>query len=115
MDFKESGGTLLNMNMPNGHSMWEKWSYTKIIHLHSIAFDSMLTDEKGLLPIKSEPMPAELSSLITLSHQQNHTQILLESQVKNPTPESLQFFQQNLKAMTQAWDGALQKLNDLAK
>jgi uncharacterized protein YndB with AHSA1/START domain len=77
MDFREGGTSLVCMHTPDGHDMYNTWTYQEIVPMQRIAFVQHFSDAQGQpiepaalgLPVE---IPAEVPHVITFKRLGSH-------------------------------------------
>ena len=72
MDFREGGTTLVCMRTPDGHDMYNTWTYTRIVPMERIEFVQHFSDADGnAIDPKAiglpEAIPAEVPHVLTFA------------------------------------------------
>jgi len=112
VDLRPGGASRYGMEF-NGNKTWGKWAYKDIKAPEKIVAIVAFTDEGGekIIPHPGMPgWPREMLSTVRFNVKGDKTEILVEWEPYNPTPEERRVFDENQASMQGGWSGTFEQL-----
>lgn len=117
-DVKAGGMAHYSMDF-EGTTMWGKWSYRAVEPPQRLIAIVAFTDKEGVKNITHPGManwPRETLSTVDFIARGNKTEIVVQWEPYNATPEEQEVFANNHASMEQGWGGTFDRLDEfLAK
>ena len=113
VDLKPGGLFHYGMAMPDGQTMWGKWTFVEIVPPEKLVVIVAFSDADG--GITGHPMsatwPRETRSVTTFTEKDGKTVLRLEWTAYNATPEQQATFDAAHDSMNQGWGGTMDALD----
>jgi uncharacterized protein YndB with AHSA1/START domain len=112
VDLRPGGLFHYGMAMPDGTTMWAKWTFREIVPPEKLVVIVSFSDaDKGATRHPMAPVwPLETLSTTTLSEKDGKTTLRLEWVAHNATAEEQAVFDSMHDSMTQGWGGTMNAL-----
>ena len=114
MDFKVGGMYHYCITSPDGHDIWGKMVYQKIVKPTKIIFVNSFSDKNA--GVTRHPMneawPLEMLSTFTFVEDKGKTTFTVEWSPIKPTESERKTFEEGTASMNQGWTGTLERLNE---
>ena len=118
MDLRPGGTFLYSAKSPDGHEMWGKWVFRKVVKPERLVLVNSFSDEKGGItrhPL-SATWPLEMLSTTTLAEENGKTLITIRWAPLNASETEIQTFDAGRSGMVVGWNGTFEQLDEyLAK
>jgi uncharacterized protein YndB with AHSA1/START domain len=117
VDLRVGGIFHYGMALPNGQTMWGKWTFVEITPPEKLVLIVAFSDaDKGVtVHPMSATWPRETRSVTTFTESNGKTIIRLEWTAHNATPEEQATFDAAHDSMTQGWGGTMAALDAYLK
>jgi uncharacterized protein YndB with AHSA1/START domain len=113
VDLKPGGVFHYGMAMPDGSTMWGKWTFVEIVPPEKLVVIVAFSDEKqGMTTHPMAPTwPKETRSVSTFTEKDGKTTLRLEWTAYHATAEEQDTFDAAHESMTQGWGGTMNALD----
>jgi uncharacterized protein YndB with AHSA1/START domain len=117
VDLRVGGIFHYGMAMPDGTTMWGKWTFKEIVPPEKLVVIVSFSDEnKGETRHPMAPVwPLQTLSTTTLTEKDGKTMLHLHWTAYNATPEEQAMFDSMHDSMTQGWGGTMNALETYLK
>lgn len=117
VDLRPGGVFHYGMKMPDGSTMWGKWTFEEIVPPEKLVVIVAFSDEnQGITRHPMSPTwPRETRSVTTFTEKDGKTHLRLEWSAYHATAEEQAIFDTSHDSMTQGWSGSMNGLDAYLK
>jgi len=111
-DIREGGHFVYGMQLPDGNTMWGRWTFRDLTPLSRIVLVTSFVDEneQPIAPPMAKDFPIEMLSTTTFEERDGKTLVTLRSRAMYASPVQQHTFAGFFQSMEQGWGGTFGQL-----